>query len=679
MSHPGPYRPSRSLDDPHQRGLPAPPATTNALMHHPSSASMSSPHYSQPGPSSHHPDNNNYLHHHPYSHPHAHPHHHPSYSQDHFDRPPSGNISNSDYISGDEISDDEADDEYDYDDEEDDDDDYDEDGQVDDDEDDYEEEDDDDDDDDLDGDANKPSGQRNEAQQGRLVRQDSSFARLSADSWLTVVSEYEDPNHGPNENLLFSQVEEEPQHDPVEAAAANEMVKASALKDRSVLDCVVDLLKGTRAQKRKMLRRYGERWIWLGEDLLSLNWKSKRPGADLGSLSLTKVKKLRSQDRDLIVETYDGHKLALLLATKQDSMTWLTGLSCLVPKKARVTESNRVLRERVNYDPLRDSWRGKAVSTRKHVNEYIILGGIGKGTFGKVKLALSTLDKRFYAVKVISNMKKSGMGASMANREEQAVLKKLNHPNIVQHRDILFDPEHDGYVVAVEYMARGVVIDSSKLDGVKPLSEEGVREIMRDVVLGLEYLHHQRIAHRDIKPDNLLRSGDGTVKVSDFGEARMYDISAEDPRSKASAPGTPAFIAPELCMSDRSPKAPAESYAADVWSLGASLFYMVYGRVPFLAKSVFEIYDRICTHRLRFPEQPKVSRKLKDLIKKMLVKEPKNRATLQDVARHAWFGNRVEQKEELQKVRITPDDLESAIGIATWTYPPGYKGKHKTT
>ena len=502
--------------------------------------------------------------------------------------------------------------------------------------------------------------------EGRLVRQDSSFARLSADSWLTVVSEYE--RDGPDQNLLFAHVEEEPGVDPEEEAAASQMHAVSALEGRSVLDCVVDLLRGTRAQKRKVLRRYGERWIWLGDDLLSLNWKSKKRGVDQGKLNLSKVKKLRAQDRELIVETTDGRKLAIMLATEMESTTWLTGLSCLVPKKARVTRSNRVLKERINYDPLKDSWRGKAVAKRKHVNEYIMLGGIGRGSFGKVKLALSTADKRFYAVKVISNVKKTG-AAALNNPEEQAVLRKLEHPNIVRHRDVLFDPERDGYIVVVDYMARGVVMDSSKLVGVKPLSEDGVREIMRDVVAGLEYLHYQRIAHRDIKPDNLLRCGDGTVKMSDFGEARMYDVSSEDPRSN-SAPGTPAFIAPELCMSERSPKAPPESYAADIWSLGASLFYMVYGRAPFLAKTVFEIYDCICTQRLQFPDQPKVSRKLKDLIKKMLVKEPKNRATLQDVARHAWFGERVVQREELKKIRITPADVESAIGMATWKYPP---------
>jgi serine/threonine protein kinase len=122
-------------------------------------------------------------------------------------------------------------------------------------------------------------------------------------------------------------------------------------------------------------------------------------------------------------------------------------------------------------------------------------------------------------------------------------------------------------------------------------------------------------------------------------------------------------------MSDKSPKAPPESYAADVWSLGASLFYMVYGRAPFLAKSVFEIYDSICTQKLRFPDQPKISRKLKDLIKKMLTKEPKSRATLREVANHTWFGERV-SPGKLNKIRITQADIDNAIGPAKWIIPP---------
>lgn len=404
----------------------------------------------------------------------------------------------------------------------------------------------------------------------QLVRQESSFKNLSADSWLTVVSEYEKDNQ--NENLLFAQVEEETRRDSRDVAAAAEMHGISVSDNRSVLDCVVELLRGSRAQKRKVLRRYGERWVWLGDDLLTLNWKSKRRGSDTGRLNLTKVRRLRAIDRELTVETAESNRLTLVLADNAEASTWLTGLSCLVPKKAKVQDGQTILKERVNYDPLRDSWRGKPVATRRHVNEYIMLGGIGRGASGSVKLALSQVDKRFYAVKVIAAKKKGARSSALGTANEQAILRKLDHPNVIRHRDVLMDDSGDTAIVVVEFMARGVVMDSSKLAGVPPLSEDGVREIMRDVVAGLQYLHSQRIVHRDIKPDNLLRSGDGTVKISDFGEAAMYDAKSTE---RSAAPGTPAFIAPELCMSDKSPKPPEESYAADVWSLGASLYYMV--------------------------------------------------------------------------------------------------------
>jgi len=85
----------------------------------------------------------------------------------------------------------------------------------------------------------------------------------------------------------------------------------------------------------------------------------------------------------------------------------------------------------------------------------------------------------------------------------------------------------------------------------------------------------------------------------------MYDAKYID-RRKTSSPGTPANIAPELCMSEKSPKPPEESSATDVWSLGASLFHMIYGRVPFLATGVFEIFDVICPEELKIPDPPKI-------------------------------------------------------------------------
>ncbi|KAA8498469.1 Serine/threonine-protein kinase ssp1 [Porphyridium purpureum] len=503
--------------------------------------------------------------------------------------------------------------------------------------------------------------------------------RLSGDSWVSVVSEYEGDQGENAENLLFASVEEEPKKEKAgNTHAANQMLQLSRVQGKSVLDCVIDILRGTRVLKKKSFMRTGERWIWLGEDLMSLCWKSKKKMDEHGRVNLIKVRKLKVIDLEMVLTSTDNKQLSLTFNSKEDMLLWLTGLACLIPKSAKVSQDNAMFSERINYDPMKDAWRGKLVSSRKHVNEYILLGGIGKGSFGKVKLALSRKDKRFYAVKIITTVRK-GVGTrdvtadagplNLDSREEQAVMKKLVHPNICRNRDVLYDEADDRFILVIEYMSRGVVMDSSKLEGVKPLSEDGVREIMRDVVCGLEYMHFQEMVHRDIKPDNLLRAGDGTVKLGDFGEAKIYNLKGASQASKPSAPGTPAFLAPELCLSEKAPRAPAESYAADIWSLGATIYYMVFGRAPFLAKSVFEIHEAICTQKLTFPRGPGVTAALKDLLNRMMTKEPSKRATLDEVKTHKWFIEPVVQKIPLKKYKITQEDTDNAIQPAIWKYP----------
>mmetsp|Transcript_35676 Transcript_35676/g.142588 ORF Transcript_35676/g.142588 Transcript_35676/m.142588 type:complete len:578 (-) Transcript_35676:4317-6050(-) len=535
------------------------------------------------------------------------------------------------------------------------------------------------------------------------IPRDDSFSKLSADSWLSVESEYD----ADGDTLFFPTVNDELVEEekvPMASATENAMAKASSVPGKSVLDCVVELLRGTRAQKKKRLfRMISEKWIWLGDDLASLMSKSKRRPDQNSRINLTKCRILRSEGNSIAFQL-DRQRVILNLSNPDEVKLWLTGLSCLVPRDTRVFMGNKILEERLQYDPLKDSWQGKPMSTRKRVNEYILLGGIGRGSFAKVKLAISTLDKRFYAAKIMNKSRKSSF-LSESNKTEVAILRKLRHPNIVKHRDVLFDEETDRVVLLVEYMARGVVLDSSKLQDEKKLSEEAVKEIMKDVVAGLMYLHAQRVVHRDIKPDNLLRSGDGTVKLGDFGEARMYDVNDLDGKGKPTAPGTPAFLAPEFCMSDKSPKPPPENYSADVWSLGATIYYMVYGRAPFIASTVFKLYDVICTEKLKFPsvgmphkskflhrpfhfsslmlsiltamsktivlllpQSPRISLKLKDLLKLMLTKEPTKRATLDQVANHTWFEEPVRKKLN-DRIKITEQDIRDAIKPAKWVYP----------
>lgn len=212
------------------------------------------------------------------------------------------------------------------------------------------------------------------------------------------------------------------------------------------------------------------------------------------------------------------------------------------------------------------------------------------------------------------------------------------------------------------------------------------RSAFRDTVLGLEYLHYQGVVHRDIKPANLLWSRDHRVKISDFGvsyfgrpirdgeldetvsesEAKDFDDDLE----LAKTVGTPAFFAPELCYTDLDKtEQPRVSEQIDVWSLGVTLYCLIYARIPFLAEDEFQMFKKIATEDVHISrrrlkpvdpstspaatslykrqnahpyrddndlEYEEVDNLLYDLLRLMLVKNPEKRIRLRDIKRHPW-------------------------------------------
>lgn len=153
-------------------------------------------------------------------------------------------------------------------------------------------------------------------------------------------------------------------------------------------------------------------------------------------------------------------------------------------------------------------------------------------------------------------------------KREIALLKKCAHENVVQLKEVIDDPSSKKIFMVLEFMEGGEV--QWKDDrGFPTLTVDEARRTLRDVVLGLEYLHYQGIIHRDIKPANLLWDGNRKVKISDFGvshfsyallvasgglpsldsdEERMKDPSLVDDHELAKTAGSPAFFAPELCF-----------------------------------------------------------------------------------------------------------------------------------
>ncbi|KAF0307215.1 Calcium/calmodulin-dependent protein kinase kinase 2 [Amphibalanus amphitrite] len=171
----------------------------------------------------------------------------------------------------------------------------------------------------------------------------------------------------------------------------------------------------------------------------------------------------------------------------------------------------------------------------REVHRYKLHEAIGQGSYGIVKLAYNQDDDTTYAMKILNKkkiMRKGGMfvrGRLAPHRKnsggnplaspldrvyrEIAILKKLDHPNVVKLVEVLDDPVEDNLYLVFELLEKGEVIS---IPTETPLSEQQAWWYFRDVVMGIEYLHYQKIIHRDIKPSNLLLGDDGHVQIADF-------------------------------------------------------------------------------------------------------------------------------------------------------------------
>lgn len=134
-------------------------------------------------------------------------------------------------------------------------------------------------------------------------------------------------------------------------------------------------------------------------------------------------------------------------------------------------------------------------------------------------------------------------------------------------------------------------------------------------------MHSQGVVHRDIKPDNLLLTDDGVLKIVDFGVSEMFE--KPDNMRTAKPAGSPAFLPPELCIAKHGD---VDGKAADIWSMGVSLYCLYYGRLPFERAAVLDMYEAIKTEKPPIPEDE--DRQFVDLMNRLLEKDPEMRITM---------------------------------------------------
>jgi serine/threonine protein kinase len=258
-----------------------------------------------------------------------------------------------------------------------------------------------------------------------------------------------------------------------------------------------------------------------------------------------------------------------------------------------------------------------------HIGNYAIGNVMGQGASSVVLAAVDRSSGKEYAIKVMSSLDIQNRNIRHKIDRELAIITTLDHENIVRFREVLC--EGDLICVVSEKCDGGdlfqYICNGSTADRLTQ------KRLFRQIALGVQYLHHQGIAHNDLKPENVILDGDGNAKLIDFGFAKTDRIAGDDDKS-----GTLVYAAPELL----SPGS-YHTQKADIWSLAILLYTLVTGAMPYPAESHLRIRRRIRAGQLIYDKT--MDADATRLIRHMARVNPNERPTIDEILEDHFFDD----------------------------------------
>ena len=265
-----------------------------------------------------------------------------------------------------------------------------------------------------------------------------------------------------------------------------------------------------------------------------------------------------------------------------------------------------------------------SATATKMLNQYEVIGDLGRGSCGKVKLGFDTILNKLVAIKIVKKPSGFGTGRSHAQQgallREIAIMKKLRHKHIVSLLEVINDPDVQKIYIVLEYIDNGPlgkIHESLQCQSIEPTR---LLWYARQITAGLSYLHKNNIVHRDIKPENILVNNKYRAFLADFGVSQLVgntqrqsieesrftlrsnpgddddddgeglsskhaegsnpvgqDERSKRPRLLKGAKGTVLFMSPELLLSGES----EDGFAVDMWALGVTFWTLLCGEMPF--------------------------------------------------------------------------------------------------
>ncbi|RUS82584.1 hypothetical protein EGW08_009658 [Elysia chlorotica] len=247
---------------------------------------------------------------------------------------------------------------------------------------------------------------------------------------------------------------------------------------------------------------------------------------------------------------------------------------------------------------------------------------LGKGGFARCYEILNLTTNKIYAGKIISKTRIAKPHQKQKILREVQLQKHLKHRHVVEFNSY-FEDDSNVYIILENCSRKSLV---HVLKHRKCLTEPEVRYYLRQLVDGVDYIHSNRIIHRDLKLGNMLLNAEMDLKLADFGLATRVDFAGE---KKMTVCGTPNYIAPEVLQKK------GHSFEADIWAVGCITYALLVGRPPFETTTLKETYLRITENNYTLP--PPLSSAAKNLIRRCLNPEPTKRPSLQDILSDEFF------------------------------------------
>ena len=304
-------------------------------------------------------------------------------------------------------------------------------------------------------------------------------------------------------------------------------------------------------------------------------------------------------------------------------------------KNENKNTENKV-KQNLNINPVKNRFLPLSQSVSSNlepepkITDFKIIREIGSGSFGRVYLAKHLKTKVDYAIKVIDKRNKTNIEGKPYFRREIEIMSKIRHPNCVRLFGN-FEDENFCYFI-MEYIPGGnlyTLMSSNRNTG---LNIYLVASIVRDLASAIYYLHNMNppIIHRDIKPENILLTNNKKIKLTDFGWSNYIDFEGEQ---RSTLCGTPIYLAPEMITNSGHDK------HVDIWCLGVLLFELLTGTPPFIGQNRVLLMKNIINVNIIWPSPPRlaIDPDAKDLISKILKKNPNERISLENMIKHNFF------------------------------------------